>query len=319
MPSFEYGEEQMSASVTASVLLFRKRFLAAIRQMRNGVAIEQLALLIRQGRMNEALAQAEAAALNLSNAYATSYTTSANKVTGFISTKANVIVSFDQINDRAVLEMREAGLRLVREFTTKQRAATRRALTMGVRLGLNPRDQAMLLRQSIGLTVTQVEAVANYRRLLEQGSRRALDRALRDRRYDAATARAAAGGKALSEGQIDRMVERYYQRSLVNRAETIARTEALGATHQGADAGFRAAIDQGAIGDELSQVWHTAGDARVRIPSHTFMNGQVRPFGQPFVSGTGNLLRWPGDQRAPAHDVVQCRCVKTTRFTIDIA
>lgn len=316
MAEFDYTN--LDALLSKAELIFKRRFKRAIEQIRDTVTLEELERLLSQRRFDEALQQAELAAIQLSNAYVAAYVLAADDVMAFISGSVGITVDFDQVNVRAVQQMREASLRLIQQFTSGQRAATRTALVEGIRQGLNPREQAILFRQSIGLTAHQTQAVANYRRLLEQGSARALQRALRDQRFDRTVQRAIDGGAPLSQEQIDRMVDRYYQRSLAFRAETIARTESLGAVHQGSDEGFRQAIAQGVIDDELSQSWRTAGDARVRHPSHTFMNGQVRPFGEPFLSGTGNLLRYPGDQRAPASDSIQCRCVKTTRFTSDI-
>ena len=59
---------------------------------------------------------------------------------------------------------------------------------------------------------------------------------------------------------------------------------------------------------DVEGVWHTAADERVR-PSHQYMHLQRRPLGEPFLSGDGNLLEYPGDRRAPAEDVIRCRCV----------
>lgn len=319
MAEFNFGESDIERLLSRAESIFRRRFLEAVRDIQSSTTLAELERLLSLGQFDEALIQAEVAATNLANAYVTAYVLAADEVMNFVSNAVGITVRFDQVNTRAVEEMRNASLRLIQQFTSGQRAATRAALVEGIRQGLNPREQARMFRQSIGLTTNQIRAVANYRRLLEQGSAAALTRQLRDKRFDPTVQAAINGDRALSSEQIDRMVQRYYERSLAARAETIARTEALAAVHQGSDAGFRQAVEDGVIdGDELSQVWHTAGDARVRHPSHTRMNGQVRPFGEPFLSGTGNLLRYPGDGRAPASDTVRCRCVKTTQFTADV-
>ena len=318
MADFNYSNSRIDAILAKAEALFRKRFIEAVKTIRDTTTLDELETLLFQRRFDEALIQAEVAATNLSNAYVQAYVLAADDVMEFISDSIGITVQFDQMNTQAVTQMREASLRLVREFTSGQRQSTRTALIEGIRQGLNPRDQARLFQQSIGLTVKQVRAVANFRRLLEQGSARALTRQLRDRRFDGSIRRAISGDRALSADQIDRMVDRYYTRSLAFRAEAIARTESLQAVDAAGDRAFQQAIDAGLIDDELSQTWHTAGDARVRVPSHTFMSGQVRPFGQPFLSGTGNLLRYPGDPRAPGHDTIKCRCTKSTRFTSDI-
>lgn len=317
MAEFQYDSSRIDALLAKAEAIFRRSFMRAVEQIRDTVTLDELELLLSQGRFDEALIQAELAAVNLSNAYVSAYLLAADDVMAFISGSIGIEVNFDRVNTRAVQHMREARLRLIQQFTSGQRSATRAALVQGIRLGLNPREQARLFRQSIGLTTRQVAAVANFRRALEAGSARALAYQLRDKRFDRSI-QAALTGEPLSTDQIDRMVDQYYKRSLAARAETIARTEALGAVHRGSDQGFAEAIAQGVIDDELSQTWHTASDSRVRHPSHTFMNGQVRVFGEPFLSGTGNLLRYPGDSRAPASDTIKCRCVKSTRFTADV-
>jgi hypothetical protein len=318
MAEFNYSEARIEALLSRAEDIFRQRFLAAIAQIRNSVSVARLEELLSFGQFEEALIEAEVAATNIANAYVTAYVLAAEDVMGFISSSLGITIRFDQVNVRAVNEMRENTLRLIREFTSGQRATTRAALVEGIRAGLNPRAQAELFRQSIGLTVNQMRAVANFRRALESNSAIALQRVLRDRRFDPAIQRALNAGEPLSQAQIDRMVQRYYENSIAHRARVIARTESLGAVHLGSDAGFAQAIEAGLIDPDLSQTWHTAGDGRVRHPAHTFMNGQVRPFGQPFVSGIGGLLRYPGDSRASAADTVQCRCAKSTRFTSDI-
>ncbi len=316
---FNYDERRIEAIVSKAEARFRSRFADAVKQIRSSVKLEELEILIAQRRFDEAFTRAELAAANLSNAYISAYILAAEDVMSFVSSSLGITITFDQVNARAVSQMQDASLRLIREFTTGQRAATRVALIEGVTAGVNPREQALLFRQSIGLTAHQTRAVANYRRLLQQGSAQALQRALRDRRFDGSVAQAVSGQKPLTDAQIDRMVERYYTRSLAARAQTIARTESLTAVHQGSDQAFMQAIQQAVISDDLSQQWHTGGDGRVRHPSHTLMNGQIRSFGKPFLSGTGNLLRYPGDPSAPAHDVIRCRCVKSTRFASDMA
>ena len=67
--------------------------------------------------------------------------------------------------------------------------------------------------------------------------------------------------------------------------------------------------------DLLTNEWHTAKDERVRS-SHRSMHGQQRGFDQPFVSGSGHTLRFPGDPDAPASETVQCRCSMSTRIRL---
>lgn len=231
----------------------------------------------------------------------------------FLGSTVGLVVNFDQTNDRAVRFMQENRLRLIRELADSQRDAIRVILTEGVTTGLNPKQQAVAVRGVIGLTGFQANAVANYRRLLQQGSAEALERALRDRRFDRTVRRAVRGDRPLDAEQIDRMVSRYHTRYVAYRATVIARTESLRVVHQGAEEMFEQAIGDGQL-DRTTVVrrWITAQDRRVR-DSHGPMHGQERAVGIAFTSANGIALRYPGDPSAPASETVQCRCAVTTR------
>lgn len=233
----------------------------------------------------------------------------------FLANSLRVNVNFDALNERAIQEMSQNKLRLVRQFSDQQRLSTREALEAGVRRGINPRDMAREFKNSIGLTQRQVQAVNNYRDMLIRGDREALRRELRDKRFDRTVDRAIRSGKPLSEEQIDRMVTRYRQKYLKYRAETIARTEALRAVHAGSDEMYAQAVENGTLqANALIQTWKTASNKSNVRDSHKYMHNQKRGIGESFVSGKGNLLRYPGDPNAPGADTVQCRCAKTTRY-----
>ena len=313
----EDDEERMEGLLAAAAISFRRRFLETVQQITDSVTLAQLEDLLSAGRYDEALVVAEIAAANLGTAYSMSFLASADDTMRFIANSINVIVNFDRTNEGAVDMMRRNQLRLVREFTREQRLATRYAMVEGIAQGLNPRQQALLFRQTLGLTRRQAQAVLNYRRLLEAGDAAALQRALRDRRFDPSVRAAVSGERPLTSDQVDRMVARYRERYIRYRSEVIARTEALRSVHEGAQEAYRQAISEGVLdADELVQEWITATDERVRN-SHSFMHGQQRPIGQPFLSGAGNLIRYPGDIDAPGSETIQCRCVLTTRFAMD--
>ena len=110
------------------------------------------------------------------------------------------------------------------------------------------------------------------------------------------------------------MVTRYRERYLKYRAETIARTEALSAVHQGKEEMFNHAIAQGHLtSDRLEGTWITKQDA-LRRHHHGTMQGQKQPHGVRFISGLGNLLLHPGDFDAPVEEIANCRCIKVTRI-----
>jgi len=294
----------------------RNAFLNAITAAKEASTLTALSVLLESGQIEEALdIAASAGAIRLSAEYAAVFTLAGREGAEFLEDVLEVAVSFDQVNQRAVDVMQQERLRLITNFTTEQRAATRSALVDGIRRGLNPVEQARNFRGSIGLTARQQAAVENYRRLLEQGSSEALRRELRDRRFDSTVRSAIRSGEPLTVAQVDRMVERYRERFISFRANTIARTEALRAVHAGTDEMYFQAIDDGFLGaDQLERRWLTARDERVRS-SHRRLNGLVRAIGETFPGNAGPL-RFPGDPDAPSSETVQCRCALSTRIDV---
>lgn len=307
-------EQRLLALIARMEPRLRNAFLNAVAAAKDAITLETLVALLEGGRVEEALSAAAAAgAISLSNEYAAVFIIAGQEGAAFLEDVLEVVVSFNQVNQRAVNVMQQERLRLITNFTAEQRAATRSALVDGIRRGLNPVDQARNFRDSIGLTARQQAAVENYRRLLETGSAEALQRELRDRRFDSTVRRAIRSGEPLTAVQVDRMVRRYNERFIKFRAETIARTEALRAVHAGTDETYRQAIADGLLDvDQLQRKWVTARDERVRS-SHRGLNGLIRTIDETFPGAAG-ALRFPGDPAAPAAETIQCRCVLSTRI-----
>ncbi len=309
--------EALLASADARI---RRAFLDITQSIKSDLSLKEIADLIESGRVADAVHRAGADfGGRLSNETSSIFQISSNKMATFFAGALELNVDFDITNTRAVRFLRDDRLRLIQAMTADVRGSVRQALVRGTQAGINPRAQARLFRDAIGLTPFQERAVDNYRDLLRGGNAEALERELRDRRFDPRVKRAFADGRALSTKEIDRMTVRYRERYLKYRSEVIARTESLRAVH----AGQRELIDQ-AVGEgkvdptKLSFEWNTRLDGRER-QSHQVMHGQIRKLtgsgAGPFVSGAGNSLRFPGDPFAPASETIQCRCVVTTRVS----
>lgn len=302
-----------------------------VASMRDARSLDELAELLSAGRFEDATRIVLVAARRFAGAWQDEFVKAGKAAAEDIESalrkvsRGEVVIDFDQVNEGAVRVMRENQLRLVREVSDQQRRAMREAMQDGVTRGLNPRDQARAFRDAIGLTQRQVQAVNNYRRLLTQNDPESLRRALRDKRFDAATRKALRDGKPLTKKQVDNMVSRYRERMLKHRRETIARTESLRSVHEGTFRMFKQAVEQGNLAaNELSREWNTAGDERVRTfestggkTSHASMHGQVvRGLEEPFTSGGGNKLLYPGDPSAPGYDTIVCRCAVGVRMDL---
>lgn len=223
--------------------------------------------------------------------------------------------AFDPVNQRAAELMRDAQLRFIREISESQRESIRQAITESLESLSGPRAMGRAIRNAIGLTAKQEAAVRNYRRLLEQGSREALDRELRDRRFDRTVARADRTGEPLTAKQIDRMVDRYRQRYIAYRADTIAITETGAMVSAARQEAFdQATVTLGIRDDQIERSWRTIFDGHERS-SHRYMQVRtVRGREAPFVTGNGVKMMRPHAPGAPSYEVVRCRCHQRLRI-----
>ena len=296
------SEQELIARVLSAERKLARAVIDAIIAARGNIgALRRLSELIQSGRIQDAVeASVRSVAVSLSDASAAVYIQSGQQSAAWLGDALKVTVGFDQVHDLAVRRMRSNRLSLVREWTENQRDLTRIALREGVEQGLNPVAQARRFRQfmrgATGLTVRQHQAVENYRRLLgrvHDGDLEALTRGLRDKRFDRTLSRAAREGRPLTRQQIDRMVERYRQRAIKRRAETIARTEAMRSVHAGNRDAFEQAIEGGHIQvSDVLRTWVTAADERVR-ETHIAASGQRVGQNEPFTVGD-SLLMYPG-------------------------
>lgn len=204
--------------------------------------------------------------------------------------------AFNRLNPALITWLEGYSLNLIRDIGEGTRAAVRTTLVEGMRAGKNPIQQARQIKQAVGLTESQAKAVANYRKALETvhtrrsvkswglGNERSkisgVDVApidpktgkpkdginqwrLRDQRYDSAIKRAQANKKPLTPEQIDKMVDRYQERMIQNRARTIARSESLRATNAGVHESWRQAIEERKVdGSLVRKRWVLAKDER---------------------------------------------------------
>lgn len=228
-------------------------------------------------------------------------------------TEALINIGFDPDSPRARALMDDSELAFITEFTDDQREAVRSALARALTEGRGTDAAARAFRDAIGLTSYQQNAVDSYRSLLERNSSAALERVLRDRRYDPGLQAAIEGDNPLTDAKIDRMVARYADRYVAMRAETIARTETIKVLNQARDEATRQTVDKyGFAPDEVRRTWTAVQDARTR-DTHADMDGQVRGLDEPFESPSGATLMYPGDPEAPADEIINCRC--TLQFT----
>ncbi len=288
----------------------RRRYLRLVRGAGQLESLETIANLLEAGLIDQALLAltddlAPALSSSLDQVYAAAGLSAAEALRGQVDT----LFDFNLANQRAVTDLQSTRLRLVREFGREQRLATQVFLEEAFARGAAPINQARALKRSIGLTEHQARAVVNFRKLLEERDPAALTRALRDRRFDPSINRAISTRTPLTTTQINRQVERYRERSIARRAQTIAETESLRAASAADAALWDDAVLNGVVDEaDIENTWRTS-KRKNRRDWHKSMEGQKRPHGVPFESGKGNLLRYPGDPNAPGEDTINCKCV----------
>lgn len=154
------------------------------------------------------------------------------------SVKAAVAVDFAAVNAAAVAWV-EAHIAALVAAPADVRAAIAQLVARSIADGVTPQQLARQIRNIIGLTPQQVEAVGNfYTRLVQDAS--------------------------LAESVIWARTERYADAQRAARAFTIARTELIAALNHGQQALWAEAVAQGAIQtDEFEQVWIVTEDDRL--------------------------------------------------------
>lgn len=162
----------------------------------------------------------------------------------------------------------------------------------------------------VGLPVQMSEWVESARQQLLSGDRAAmrayLTRKLRDTAYD----RFVVPGTKLTIEQANTISRAYSDRLLQSYAKQLAQTYAQQAYNAGRNHAIQQLLDNGTINpDQVQKKWRTMRDERVRH-SHATMNNQRVGFMDPFVSGIGGLLMFPGDTSLGASDadIYNCRC-----------
>lgn len=315
-------EEEIRRLLRSQEIRIRRIFEAAIAEYQDDLNLAQIQRFIERGQIVSALGEIESIAAVTASASQRAFLAAAEGAVLAIQAQGTARIAFNVANEGAVSVLQRNQFQFVQNFTQQQIAATRTALTEGVRQGLGPRALARSFRDSIGLTEKGEATVQNYRKLLQRiGAddvpsrlqREALTRSLRDGRGDRTIRAALRNDRALTKAQIDNMVERYRKGALKNRALTIARTEALSSTHQGQDNAIAQAIGNGNIqeGTAVSE-WLTSIDGRER-EWHNELNGVMVPYGTRFQNSKGLILH-PGDRDASAENVINCRCVRVIRI-----
>lgn len=197
----------------------------------------------------------------------------------------NQTLRFDLTNPHAVSFASRLGSQLIARIGEATRTGVQSLIANGIAGGRTVDATAREIRNLVGLTERQANAVANYRADLEAAGQ---------------------GGDILS-----RRVARYGDQLLNQRARLIARTETISASAHGQLELWRQAAADGLIDPaKTKRRWSAAEDDRT-CPICLALDGVTVPFGQPFKTDAGVEL-WA----SPAHP--GCRCAQTLEFTASV-
>lgn len=306
----------------------QKAFLESIYALRNQAQIDAITRMLAKGDVDGAL---RAVGINpasfrpldkaIAQAFEAGAVVTAQQIPPTVVDGLRVVFQFNVRNLAAERWLRDYSGNLITEIVADQKTAIRSFLTAGMEKGLNPKTVALDLvgrigasgsREGgiVGLTSSQEGWVRTFEDDLTNSPASALEKSLRDRRFDPAIRRAIASGKPIPDFLKAKMVAAYKNRALRYRAEAIGRTEAMSSLHAAQEQAIDQAIQSGAVqAANVAYVWKTARDKRVR-DTHRSMDGQRRKQGEDFITGSGAHLRYPGDPSGPAEEVIQCRCFR---------
>ncbi len=274
----------------------RRTFLDAVTVLKRQIPVGRITDLLEEGKLTgvlEALSEVELTPQQLggiNDAILQTVTLSAELTT------AEFGLDFALVNERAVRYAREVGSRLIVEVGAETQRAIADIVSIGLREGVAPRQQAVLIREVVGLTRRDALAVDRFLKgAIESGMTR---------------------GRA--RDQADRMARRLLNR----RAENIARTETIRASNMGTQFGWDAASDAGLLPPGTQKVWIATEDSRT-CPICAVLDGNTVDLGGNFdvsveataftidgdeirVTATRPMKRPSTTRTPPAHP--SCRC-----------
>lgn len=302
---------------------FRKAFETGIRSLRDGFSLAEIERALNSGDL--------AQATNLINEaiVATAFIEFNREIQNAVQAGGDIAARWARADrivfDLSVTESNTARFissyqaDKIREIAAQTQMNIGEIVRGGVNAGRNPRDIARTVRDSIGLTAKQEAAVENFERLLRENKREALSRALRDKRFDRSILSAINDQRDIPEDLMQKMKQRYRERFIRHRSETIARTEAIRLVSTGNQHFWEQAVSNGVVEEKrLKRRWLPTQDGRTRenhmaIPR---MNPDGVGLNEPFKSPAGPI-RYPGDPAQSASMSANCRCAIVTRITTD--
>jgi len=218
--------------------------------------------------------------------------------------------NWNPIGERAVSFLLQDSANAALEIVANTKAGVRVLVTRTLAETSDIKQQAREIKQLIGLTENQMQAVLNFKRQLE--TRSILGVTPPDERRlsvaEQTLIRNHMKNGTMSAEQIESMVGKYYESLLNKRALDIAGTEAFRAVNNGQQQLWDQGLDAGVFDDNIHRkFWRDMGDGKVR-PTHrpiAGMNAAGVKIRSMFITPFG-LVYGPGDYNS---NLINCRCM----------
>lgn len=304
----------------------RRKIIEAFDAIKGAVKIGTLATLIEQNApdyaifevlgLNQAEAHLGSTLDAIADAAAEAGAKTAEQAGAGIGGMPRIMVRFDRNSPLMVDYLREQSADLVTRIADDTRQNIRAVLGDMVAGGKGtPISAARQMRDMIGLTPRQQQAVENYRQYLMAGDMRAYARNIGGN-ADRIIAAAFRDG-TMTAAKADKLVEQYRARLLQYRGSTVSQTESFRAANAGAHAAWRQIAEKAGIDPStIRRFWIATNDDHTRDAHREIphMNAKGVGIDQPFQSPLGPIM-FPGDPNAVPANSINCRCALAIRFT----
>lgn len=311
-------------------------FLKAVSDLKDGINWKALNAALRAGDIEAAIealdieaAVFEAYRQATTNAFAAGGALAAQTVN--LPRRSPIQIRFNMSNPAAEAWIKKnVADKIVEKLVPETVLAVREVIIKGYALGKHPDDIARDIGGRVvggrrrggvlGLSPDFSNHVRSMEDRLRSGDPLQMQKVLqmqrRDKSFDKRLIEAIEGGSKLDNGTVKRMLERYEDRLIRLRAETIARTETGMAVMNSRRLSWQQALDKlGKPPEAIVKTWRYGGGAKDPRVHHQLLNGtSVRGFDTPFDVG-GTEMQHALDEAGGAKECANCTC--GTDFRID--
>jgi hypothetical protein len=216
-------------------------------------------------------------------------------------------VSFDYLNPNVITAVRNLETPTLQTLSEDTRIVVKQAAEAALQEGVGPKVLGRRIREAVGLAPAHEQYVRNYEAELRSGKSEALNRLLRDKRFDRTIAKAL-DGDGLSEAQIEKMTDAYRNRWKAHNANTVARTTTLQSYKAAQELTWQQARENGVVppNARLFKTWIQI-DRPTKRDEHIPMHGETRPIDEAYSNG----------DQIPGEGDFNCGCI--SRITVEKA